>query len=47
MTFLRRSALLAGVAFAGVAFADEPKTLPAIKVIPAEKKADPKSDEEK
>lgn len=47
MTFLRRSALLAGVALAGVALADEPKTIPAAKVVPAEKKADPKSDEEK
>lgn len=47
MTFLRRSALLALFATAGAGFADEPKTIPAIKVIPAEKKEDAKSEKQK
>lgn len=47
MSFLRRSALLAGVVLAGASFADEPKAIPAIKVIPAEKKDDAKTEKQK
>ena len=47
MTFLRRSSLLAGVVLAGAAFADEPKAVPAAKVVPAEKKDDGKTDTQK
>ncbi len=47
MSFLRRSALLAGVALAGAAFADEPKTVPAVKLVPLDKKEDAKADKQK
>lgn len=48
MTFLRRTALLAGFSLAGaIAVADEPKTAPAVKLAPAEKKDDAKTEKQK
>src|SRR5437868_7142644 len=47
MTFLRRAALLAGVALTGAVFADEPKTTPVTKTTPAEKKDEAKTDKQK